>query len=269
MYKYASMMKFTKERESIIAMVKPIYFFIFCLLVSLPSHATELVDTLKKVKPAVVAIGISNPTGSPRIRLIGSGFVVSPGNRVVTNYHVIANPLDESKLEQYVVLSGQGTVLKVHKITEQRHAPAYDLALLSISGQLPALTVSKAALVAEGTPVAFTGFPITQVLGLYPATHSGIIAAHTPIAIPVENSRDLKLAMLKQLDKPYLVYQLDAVAYPGNSGSALYRHDNGEVIGIINQVYIKTSREAVLSDPSGISYAIPSQHLLDLMQQAN
>jgi S1-C subfamily serine protease len=261
------MMRFTKERESIIAMVKHICFLIVCLLVSLPAQATELVETLKKIKPSVVAIGISNPTGSPRIRLIGSGFVVSPGNRVVTNYHVIANPLDESKLEQYVVLSGNGTVFKVHTITQQKHAPAYDLALLNINAQLPALTISKAPFIAEGASIAFTGFPITQVLGLYPATHTGIIAAHTPIAIPVENSRDLKLAMLRQLDKPYLVYQLDAVAYPGNSGSALYQPDNGEVIGIINQVYIKTSREAVLSDPSGISYAIPSQHLLELMQQ--
>jgi len=73
--------------------------------------------------------------------------------------------------------------------------------------------------------------------------------------------------MLRQLDEPYLVYQLDAVAYPGNSGSPLYRPDSAEVIGIINQVYIKSSREAVLSDPSGISYAIPSRHLLELMQQ--
>ena len=260
---------FTMERESTIAMVKHICFFVLCLFFILPTHATELVDTLKKVKPSVVAIGISNPTGSPRIRLIGSGFVVSPGNRIVTNYHVIANPLDESKLEQYVVLSGHGTVFKVHQITQQSHAPAYDLALLSINEQLPALAVSKTSLVAEGTSIAFTGFPITQVLGLYPATHTGIVAAQTPIAIPVESARDLKLSMLKQLDKPYLVYQLDAVAYPGNSGSPLYRPDNGEVIGIINQVYIKPSREAVLSDPSGISYAIPSQHLLNLMQQSN
>ncbi|WP_097111177.1 S1 family peptidase [Arsukibacterium tuosuense] len=250
-------------------MVKHNYFLCIFLLFCFPALPTELVETLQKIKPSVVAIGISNPTGSPRIRLIGSGFVVSPGNRVVTNYHVIANPLDESKLEQYVVLSGHGIVFKVHPIKQQKHAPAFDLALLTIAEQLPALAVSREPLIAEGSPVAFTGFPITQVLGLYPATHSGIIAAQTPIAIPVDNARNLQASVLRQLDKPYLVYQLDAVAYPGNSGSPLYRPDNGEVIGIINQVYIKTSREAVLSDPSGISYAIPSQHLLDLMQQTD
>ena len=248
-------------------MVKHIYVLSILLLFSYPAHTTELVETLQKIKPSVVAIGIANPTGSPRIRLIGSGFVVSPGNRVVTNYHVIANPLDDSKLEQYVVLSGHGTVFKVHPIQQQKRAPAHDLALLTIAETLPALTVSKAPLIAEGSSIAFTGFPITQVLGLYPATHTGIVAAQTPIAIPVDNARNLQTAMLRQLDKPYLVYQLDAVAYPGNSGSAVYNPANGEVIGIINQVYIKTSREAVLSDPSGISYAIPARHLLDLMQQ--
>lgn len=258
---------FTKERESTIAMVKHFYLLSILLLFNFPAQSTELIETLKKIKPSVVAIGIANPTASPRIRLIGSGFVVSPGNRVVTNYHVIANPLDESKLEQYVVLSGQGTVFKVHPIQQQKHAPAVDLALLTIAGQLPALNVSQAPLIEEGSAIAFTGFPITQVLGLYPATHSGIIAAQTPIAIPAVNARNLQAAMLRQLDEPYLVYQLDAVAYPGNSGSPLYRPDSGEVIGIINQVYIKSSREAVLSDPSGISYAIPSRHLLELMQQ--
>ncbi len=267
MTKYASMSMFTKERESCIAMVKHICFFTSLLLCSYPALASELVSTLTKVKPAIVAIGIQNPTASPRIRLIGTGFAVSPGNRIVTNYHVVANPLDDSRLEQYVVLSGQGTHIKVHPVQQQKSAPAFDLAVLTISEHLPALTISAAPLLAEGSAVAFTGFPITQVLGLYPATHSGIIAAHTPIAIPADNSRNLQATILRQLDKPYLVYQLDAVAYPGNSGSPLYRPDNGDVIGVINQVYIKTSREAVLSDPSGISYAIPSKHLLDLMQQ--
>ncbi len=248
-------------------MVKHTYLAISLLLCSTVTQAAELVNTISRVKPSVVAIGISNPTGSPRIRLIGSGFAVAPGNRIVTNYHVIANELDEERLEQYVVLSGQGATIKVHPVLQQKKAPAFDLALLTIAEKLPALTVSKAPLLAEGSAIAFTGFPITQVLGLYPATHSGIVAAHTPIAIPVDNSRVLQANILKQLDKPYLVYQLDAVAYPGNSGSALYNPANGEVVGIINQVYIKSSREAVLSDPSGISYAIPSKHLLDLMVQ--
>ena len=121
--KYASMTKFTKERESNTAMVKHTYLAISLLLCSTVTQAAELVNTISRVKPSVVAIGISNPTGSPRIRLIGSGFAVAPGNRIVTNYHVIANELDEERLEQYVVLSGQGATIKVHPVLQQKKAP--------------------------------------------------------------------------------------------------------------------------------------------------
>ena len=63
-----------------------------------------------------------------------------------------------------------------------------------------------------------------------------------------------------------MVYQLDATAYPGNSGSPLYHASSGEVIGVINKVYVKSTREAVLSDPSAITYAIPIRFLLPLLQ---
>ena len=63
----------------------------------------------------------------------------------------------------------------------------------------------------------------------------------------------------------YDVYQLDATAYPGNSGSPVFDAESGVVIGIINMVFIKSTREAALSQPSGISYAIPAIHLKELM----
>ncbi len=237
------------------------------LFLAFPATADNLVQTIKQIKPSVVAIGIHNPTGSPRIQLIGTGFAVAPGNRIATNYHVIAKSLNTAQLEEYVVLSGSANKVTVHKILSRELSPQHDLALLSIEANLPAVNISQAEMLAEGANVGFTGFPITHVLGLYPATHRGTIAAHTPVAIPADNARDLHSQALRHLQQPYLVYQLDATAYPGNSGSPLYNIQTGEVIGIVNQVYIKSSREAVLSDPSGISYAIPSQFLLDLMQQ--
>ena len=53
------------------------------------------------------------------------------------------------------------------------------------------------------------------------------------------------------------VFQLDATAYPGNSGSLLYDPETGEVVGIINKLFVKESKEVVLEKPSGITYAIP------------
>lgn len=247
-----------------------IFFIILLLLQASALKAQQpLSTTIQQVKPAIVAIGIHNPTGSPRTRLVGTGFVVPPGNQIVTNYHVIASPLDTNRQEEYVVLSGQGNQIVQHKVLQQRSALAYDLAVLTIQQRLPALTLlSTPELVAEGTEIAFTGFPITQVLGLHPATHRGIIAAQTPVAIPADNSANLHAAAIRRLGAPYLVYQLDATAYPGNSGSPLYLPHSGHVIGVINQVHVKSTREAVLSDPSGITYAIPVQHLLALLSRS-
>ena len=44
--------------------------------------------------------------------------------------------------------------------------------------------------------------------------------------------------------------QLDIVSYPGNSGSPLYDAHTGEVLGILNMVFIKGSKEAALTNPS-------------------
>ena len=60
-------------------------------------------------------------------------------------------------------------------------------------------------------------------------------------------------------------FQLDAIAYPGNSGSPLFEPETGHVIGILNMVFVKETKENVLSKPSGISYAIPVRYLRALI----
>lgn len=74
--------------------------------------------------------------------------------------------------------------------------------------------------------------------------------------------------MIAQLQKsPYTVFQLDGTAYPGSSGSPLYDPETGVVYGIINMVFVKGLKETALSQPSGITYAIPSNHIYNLLQQ--
>ncbi len=229
--------------------------------------AADLPALITQLKPSVVAIALYNPTAAPRLKLLGSGFVVGSGNVVVTNYHVISTPADIAKNEAYVVLSGHGQQPRVHQIKQTRTDARHDLALLEIDEKLPAVKLADAEYIAEGTELAFTGYPITGVLGLYPATHRALLSAVTPIVIPADHSQTLSAASVRQMRDPFLIYQLDGTAYPGNSGSMLYRQDNGAVVGIINMVLIKKSKEAVLSDPSGISYAIPVKHLHQLLQQ--
>jgi hypothetical protein len=47
----------------------------------------------------------------------------------------------------------------------------------------------------------------------------------------------------------------------------LFDPATGEVMGVMNLVLIKNTREAVLSQPSGISYAIPSRYVSELLQR--
>ena len=101
-----------------------------------------------------------------------------------------------------------------------------------------------------------TGYPIGAVLGLYPVTHRGIVSALTAIAIPSVRQQQLDPQTVKRLRKSFKVFQLDATAYPGHSGSPLYDPESGAVYGIVSSVFVKESRENLLSDPSGITYAV-------------
>ena len=233
---------------------------------SATAKTLDLPEHISQIKPSIVAIGLLNPTASPRITLLGTGFATGNGKQIATNYHIIAKPTDPATLEQYVVLSGRGEKVVVHEILRTETDLAHDVAILSIEQTLPALKLSGPDMLAEGNSVSLTGYPITSVLGLYPATHTGIIAAHSPVAIPAQNSLQLQTRAIRALKQPYMVYQLDATAYPGNSGSPLFSMVDGTVIGIINRVHVKSTKEAVLSDPSGITYAIPIVHVLNLLK---
>ena len=75
---------------------------------------------------------------------------------------------------------------------------------------------------------------------------------------------------LKRLrEEPYEVLQLDAIAYPGNSGSPLYEPYTGRVVGVVNKVFVQESKETLLEKPSGITYAIPVEHVQALLRQVN
>jgi S1-C subfamily serine protease len=95
-----------------------------------------------------------------------------------------------------------------------------------------------------------------------------MIAAVTPIVIPQLSGQNLDRKVLTRLTAPYNVFQLDATAYPGNSGSPLYHPESGQVVGIINKVFVQETKESVLQKPSGISYAIPIIHLQDLLKKS-
>lgn len=227
-----------------------------------------LPDTIDRVRPSVVAVGTFLPSGSPRQQFRGTGFVVDNGHLVVTNFHVLPESLDTAKNEQLAVFSGRGRQARFHPARVVAEDPVHDLALLYISSPLPALELDTASGAREGTEIAFTGFPIGMALGLYPVTHRGIISAISPMAPPQLGSRVLTAKMIRAMRDPYDVLQLDATAYPGNSGSPVYDQRTGRVLGVINSVLVKGTKEAAIEKPSGISYAIPAGFVRELLKQA-
>lgn len=224
----------------------------------------EIID---RVKPAVVGIGTFQKTRRPTAELLGTGFGVMDGRHVLTNFHVVPMELDTDRFEYLTVMVGTGQHPDLRRAelvaTDEKH----DLALLRIDGRpIPTLELADDQRVREGEVYLFTGYPIGAILGLYPATHRAMIASVTPIVIPANRSSQLNAAAIRKLREPYNVYQLDGTAYPGNSGSPLYDPDNARVVGMINKVFVKEGRESALSDPSGISYAIPIEYAHEMIE---
>lgn len=238
------------------------------------AHADRLA-TIERVRGSVVAIGTFERTRSPQFQFRGTGFAVGDGTIIVTNSHVLPPLLDPARRESIaVLLPGRARAptedIQVREAKQIAVDVGSDLALLKVTGaSLPPLKLRDSDGVREGQEVLFTGFPIGAVLGPFPATHRGMVSVVTPIAIPQARAAELDPQTVRRLTSgSFPVLQLDATAYPGSSGSPVYDPDTGEVLGIVNMVLVKSTKESALSQPSGITYAVPSRHLQSLLDKA-
>jgi S1-C subfamily serine protease len=223
-----------------------------------------------QIKPSIVAIGTFQSTRVPQFRFGGTGFAVGDGTLAATNAHVIAINLDSGADPEILVAILPGAApsrVAMRKLTRVAVDADHDLALLRIEGPaLPPMKVRDSSSVAEGDELLFTGFPIGSVIGLFPATHRAMVAAIAPVALPSSSGRQLDPKVIRRLrDSAFPIFQLDATAFPGNSGSPLYDPVSGEVVGVLNMVFVKGTKESAISQPSGISYAMPSRYLLELL----
>jgi len=244
----------------------PLYFVLACATLA---RADELVRTIEQVKPAVVGVGSYRKLASPPLNFIGSGFAVGNGLSIITSAHIIEDLRKTVPEQDLGILVRHGDAAEFRTARVEALDMAHDLALLTIRGApLPALHLGDSASVAEGRSLAFMGFPLAMVLGLRHVTHRCTISALTPIATPASDAVKLgaRTAMHLKQDA-YTLFQLDGTAYPGNSGGPLFDPDTGEVMGIINMVFVKGSRESAISNPSGISYAIPSGFIKALLNR--
>jgi len=250
----------------------------------LPARA-GLAELMQAVRPAVVAVGNYQPLRSPRFQFHGTGFAIGDGRLVVTNAHVLRPPRAAEPgaasspapapgavaepLEQVAVVPAGRDPREWRLATVVAREPGLDLALLRLEGSpLPALELADSEAVRAGQEIAFVGYPIAGVLGLEPAIHRGIVAAVTAMAEPSTTANQLDARRVARLRAGNLrVFQLDATAYPGNSGSPLLDVASGRVVGVVNSVLVKGTKESVLAQPSGITYAIPANQIAELLRQ--
>ncbi len=232
------------------------------------SARADLPGLVDAVRPSVVPVGTFKATDNPRFAFRGTGFVVGDGTRVITNFHVLPAAVDGAPPPTLMIQAPRGGRQYEPRIaTLVASDSTHDLALLRIEGTpLPALTLGDAEAAREGTSIAFTGYPIGGVLGFSPVTHRGIVSSVTSIVLPAATSGQLSARAVSRLrEGPFDIYQLDATAYPGNSGGPVFDVATGRVIGVINMVLIRGTRESALTNPTGISYAIPVRFVKELM----
>jgi serine protease Do len=233
------------------------------------AQTAELSALIPTVKRSVVGVGTFERTRSPSTTFVGTGFVVGDGLGVITNAHVVPDSTDAAHMEQLGIVIGEGDTVRFRPAELVARDTEHDLAYLRLSGApLPALELADSDSALEGQSLAFTGYPLGMVLGLHAATNRATLAAITPVVMPSLSSRKLDARQITQLARtPFNIFQLDGTAYPGNSGSPLYDAATGKVVGVINAVFVKGLKENAISNPSGITYAIPANYARALMQK--
>ncbi len=246
---------------------------LFCCLITCGTGAAaavaEFPRTIAVVKKSVVGIGTFQKTRTPAVRFSGTGFIVGDGLSVITNAHVLPATLNDGALETLGIVIARGEEMEFRQASVVSVDREHDLAHLVIKGApLPALQLGDSAQMAEGRELAFTGFPLGMVLGLHPVTHRALLSAITPVVMPSLTSGKLGAAAIVQLQRArFPVFQLDATAYPGNSGSPVYDPETGIVYGVINMVFVKGLKESAITNPSGITYAVPASHAREILQR--
>ncbi|MDP2986430.1 MAG: serine protease [Hydrogenophaga sp.] len=241
-----------------------------CLFLMATSAAQAgLPDTIVKLKPSVVLIGTFKATDSPRFQLRGTGFIVGNGQLVVTNAHVLPTPAGGDAPALVVQVRQASGEWQMRPAASLEANPAHDLALLRMEGPPgTAARLGDSNTVREGDDLAFMGFPIGGVLGFSPVTHRATVSSITPAALPSPSAGRLSEMAIRGLrNGTFNIFQLDATAYPGNSGGPLFDPETGDVLGVLNMVLIKGTRESALSQPSGISYAIPGVHVREMLDR--
>ena len=120
-------------------------------------------DVVKSSRSAVVLIDVGDDSGKPTTE--GSGFIISPDGKVVTNHHVIAG----ARTGLVTLDSGASFTIDSFIADDAAH----DIAILKVSGRnLPSLELADSDRLSAGDHVVVVGSP----LGLENSVSDGIVS---------------------------------------------------------------------------------------------
>jgi serine protease Do len=227
---------------------------------------SELTSLISSTKPSVFPVGVYSRLQKPAFRFVGTCFAAG-GQRFVTCAHV-AQVIDPGAREILTIAVPETAGIRIVEMRVVASSRETDLALLAPVGTLapqPRPLALAAEIPAEGSDVVLIGYPIGNALGLNAASHRGLVAAVVPMAMPMPTTTGLEARNVQALRQaPIEILQLDATAYPGNSGGPVIDIATGLVVAVVSLALVKGTRESAISSPSGISYAVPVTHLSDL-----
>jgi len=175
--------------------------FLLILFFDYPIHSEDLPSIVKMVKPCVAIILTYDEEGDTLN--LGSGFFVSEGGDIITNYHVIDNACSGEVItvenKRYPIKQILAEDIEVDIALISADIPINEIHPLQISSTLPD----------EGETIVVIGNP----LGLLQTVTKGIVSA------------------IRDLPGFGKIIQIDAAISPGSSGSPVLNLE-GEVVGI-------------------------------------
>jgi S1-C subfamily serine protease len=213
------------------------------------------VKTIQTVEQSIVAIVCARPNGKIK-KVMASGFLINRQGHFVTAGHVIKEGWDTVQTADDPCIPAifeptdpwdvhiKGRPVRVFIFAECQYGNLIDIAVCKtnenpfaikeVNSHIRPISFDPRLAIVDGTPVAFTGFPLEF---LFPVTSKGYVGGYAPFS-----------------DR--LV--IDKSAWPGASGSPVY-DGTGNLVGMIT--------DAGINYGSGLAYALPVGSLLKFLSE--
>ncbi len=226
-----------------------------------------LKDKIKKVRSSIIAIGFRPEP--KKITIIGSGFAVSDGGKILSSAHLYRKlkPEHISTLMGMVMTKQESNGLEYYKwfpLKLIKKEDKDDIALFQIEGYqntlLKKLDLGDSENVEVGDEMYFIGFPyaaqlINERFGITLIVNKGIVSNTKQDGIDPSHKKNW--------------FIVDAISNPGNSGCPLIDLKTNKVVGVMAITWrkrSKTHKDLDIREPMHICAAKPINLAKDLLE---